>query len=85
MIFAGLSVDVLLETGKTSERFDASVFKIELTFGDVSGVIGNGVRYVVAGHGGNSKNGNRTCVIKVNRLFVAGGKLAVKVAGITAV
>ena len=85
MIFAGLSVDVLLETRKTSERFDASVFQIELPFGDISGVIGNGVRYVVAWHGCNSKNCNRTGIVKVNRLFVAGGKLAVKVTGITAV
>ena len=41
--------------------------------------------HVIAGHGGDSQDGNGACAVEVHRLFVAACQLAVKVAGITAV
>ena len=41
--------------------------------------------HVVAGHRGDGENGDRSGGVEVDRLFVTRGKLAVEVAGITAV
>ena len=85
MVLAGLAIDILLQTGKRTKRLDAPALQIILPFGDIAGIVGDRVGYIVTGHRCDRKNGDRTGICKVNCLFIAGCQLGIQVARITAV
>ena len=85
VILAGVLVDLLLETGEGAEGLDAAVAEVELALGDIARVVRDGVRHVVAGHGGHGKDGDGAGALEVDGLLVTGGELGVEVAGIATV
>ena len=85
MIVPRPAVDVLFESGERAERLYPAALEVVLPLGDVARVVGDGVRDVVARHGGHAEDGDRTRALEVHRLFVARGQTAVKVAGVAAV
>ena len=85
MVVSRIAVDLLLQTREASERFDMSASEVELSFGDVSGVIGDRVCNVVAGHCRNGEDRHGTGSVQIDRLFVSAGQLAVEVAGVASV
>ena len=85
VIVACVAVDLLLEAAQRTERLDAAAAQVELAFRDVAGVVGDGVRDVVARHGGGGQDRDRSRRVEINGLLVSRGELAVEVAGIPAV
>ncbi len=85
MIIARVAVDLLLEAAQRTKGLDAAVAQVELPLGDVAGVIRHGVGHIVAGHRGGGQDRDRAGAIKVDRLLVTRGELAVEIAGIAAV
>ena len=77
MVVPRISVDLLFETAERTKRLDNAVLQIELAFGYVAGIVGDGVSYVVSGHRGHGQYRYRSGRIKIHRLFITGGELAV--------
>ena len=62
-----------------------SVFQIVLAFCDITGVIRYRMRYVITGHGCNTKDCNRSGSLDINSLFITRCKTAVKISGVTTI
>ena len=85
MVIPGRVIDILLQTGKGTKRLDMSALQIILAFCDVAGIIGYGMRDIIAGHGRNAQDCDGAGALKVDSLFVSGSQTAVKIARVPTV
>ncbi len=58
MIGSGLVVYLLFQAAKRAEGLDTAIDQIELSLGDISGVIRHWVGHVVTGHRGHRQDGD---------------------------
>ena len=88
MVFAGLLADhELLQTRKRTERVDDDLARVgivpqeQLAFGDVTRVVGDGVRDVAARQGRHGDDRDRAAVGQLHRLLVDLGQVGVERTG----
>ena len=60
------------QAAERAKGLDDLVFKIELAFGNIAGIIRHRMSHIISGHSGGRQDSNRTGGIKIHCLFVSG-------------
>ncbi len=85
MIFAGRLADhMLLQARQGAEGVDISVMQIELSFGNVAGIIRHRMGNIVAGHRCHREDGDRAGTFEITGFLVAHGQLGIQITQVAA-